>query len=110
MSHKKSRLTGLDKLIRRWWRRGGRRVLVSSILLVFTLAITVLPALSQNFSVDLFTNKALLASIKNINAIVQSPETGQKNSIEQTKNITLIEQGKMLFAAGRLAEASKAWQ
>ncbi|MGC1393309.1 MAG: CHAT domain-containing protein [Coleofasciculaceae cyanobacterium] len=105
MSYKKYRLTRLDKLIRRW-----RRFLVSSILLVFTLAITILPAVSQNFSSDLFQNKARLTSIKNINIIAQSTETGQQNFIQSSKNITLLEQGKRFFAAGRLAEASKAWQ
>ncbi|MGB5962317.1 MAG: CHAT domain-containing protein [Coleofasciculaceae cyanobacterium] len=105
MSYKKYRLTRLDKLIRRWW-----RFLVSSILLVFTLAITILPAVSQNFPSDLFQNKARLTSIKNINIIAQSTETGQQNFIQSSKNITLLEQGKRLFAAGRLAEASKAWQ
>jgi tetratricopeptide (TPR) repeat protein len=97
-------------LIRRWWCGGRRRFFVSGVLLVFSLTITILPAVSQNFSVDLFPSKARLVSIKNINKIAEFQETRQQNSTQPTKNISLIEQGKMLFAAGRLAEAGKAWQ
>lgn len=110
MSYKKYRLTRLEKLLRLWWRGGRRRFLVSSILLVFTLAITILPAVGQNISIDLFQNKAQLASIKSLNIIAKSTETGKQNFTEPTKKITLIEQGKRLFAAGRLAEASNVWQ
>lgn len=110
MYYKNKRLIRLNKLMRRWWRGGGRRFLISSVLLIFTLAITVLPAASQHFPVDLFQSKARLTSIKNINNIAQSTKNEQQNSTQPSKNITLIEQGKKLFAAGRLSEASQAWQ
>lgn len=104
--YKKYRLVGSNKLIGRCWRGGWRRFLVSSVLLVFSFVITISPAVSQSFSIDLFQSKARFANIKNINKIALF----QQNSRQQAKNTALIEQGKMLFAAGRLAEAGKVWQ
>jgi CHAT domain-containing protein/tetratricopeptide (TPR) repeat protein len=110
MCYKNHRLMGSDKLIGRWLRGFGRRFLVSSVLLLFSLAITISPAVSQNFSVDLFQGKARLATSKNIIKAAQLQDNGQQNSTQKTKNTALLEQGKLLFAAGRLVEAGEIWQ
>ncbi len=104
--YKSYKLIGANKFAS----RGLRRFLVSIVLLLLSLFIIILPAMSQDFSVGFLQDKARSASINNGDKAAQFPEIEQLNSSQQTKNTALLEQGKMLFAAGRLAEAGKVWQ
>ena len=104
--YKDSRLIVLDKLIARWW----RRFCFSIVLVIFSFLLTILPAVSRDLSVGLFQKTDKAASIKNVNDVAMIKENGQQIVGQSAKNTSLIEQGKVLFAAGRLAEAGKVWQ
>lgn len=89
-------------LIRSCFRSKLRRSLLTLALLTF-FAIVTLPAVALDFPVDLFHFKVA-------NNTFSQTSKNLKISAIPSQDTALLEQGKMLFSAGRLAEASSVWQ
>ena len=111
MGLRRSQIKGINKRIKRCLRDRLRHLFVSILLGCFLLSTIISPAIAQYFPVKSLPAQDLFLTITGNKKFTSYPfVVRNKTSIEAPAAISLLEQGKTLFAAGRLAEASSVWQ
>lgn len=111
MGLRRLQMKDINKRIQRCFRSGSRHLFVSLVLGFFLFSTTIPPAIAQYFTAKSLLNQDLFSTIIGDNKLTLSPLVLRNQpSIKAPEAVSLLEQGKNLFAAGRLVEAGSIWQ